>query len=134
MTPVIADEVARFRTLIDGQLRGLFAPELTALGHEEAEELAVLVEVTVSFAAWDLMTRVAGHSTMQVSSAWTRAPLALLVPGSRLSAPAGSARLPGRHAVGAARRPDRDVGPWAAPRRRFMVRAGVGQGGSGHDL
>jgi AcrR family transcriptional regulator len=77
--PVLAAEVARFRELLGRQVRAHFEPEFSAsLSRADATDLEVVIEVLVSFDAWDLMTSGYGRSRTQIRRSWNRALLAVL--------------------------------------------------------
>lgn len=78
--PLVAEEVARFRVLLGRQVRAHFAPELGARTPAAADDLEAVVDVLVSFDAWDLLTTVHGRTRAQVRRAWTRSLLRLLEP------------------------------------------------------
>lgn len=74
----IADDVRRFRLLLDDQVRAQFRPELAAMAGAVADERRLMVDVTVSFDAWDLLTEAHGCSEAQVRRAWTNTVARLL--------------------------------------------------------
>lgn len=76
--PVIADDIRRYRKILDGQVRDHFAPEIKARSRAEADDLVALIDVLVSFDGWDLMVSEYGRSRTQVRRAWTSALEALL--------------------------------------------------------
>ncbi len=71
--PVIADDIRRYRKLLDAQVREHFAPELKARSRAEAEDLVSLIDVIVSFDGWDLMVHEYERSRTQVRRSWTYA-------------------------------------------------------------
>ena len=79
--PLLADELARFRRLLADQVRASFAPELRGRTGADASDLEVVVEVLVSFDAWDLMSSGYGRSRTQIRRAWTRSLRTLLAGG-----------------------------------------------------
>lgn len=76
--PVIADDIRRYRKILDAQVREHFAPELKARSRAEAEDLAAVIDVLVSFDGWDLMAEEYARSRAQIRRAWTTALEALL--------------------------------------------------------
>ena len=78
--PLVAEELARFRVLLADQVRRHFAPELALRSRAEADDLELVVDVLVSFDAWDRLTSVHGRSRAQVRRAWQRSLLAIVAP------------------------------------------------------
>ncbi len=76
--PLVAAERERFRRLLCEQVRVHFAPEFAALSQADAADVEVLVEVIVSFDAWDQLTSAFGRSRLQIRRAWIRGLSALL--------------------------------------------------------
>lgn len=79
--PVIAEDIKRYRKVLDGHVRENFAPELKSRSRAEADDLVALIDVMVSFNGWDLMVTEYGRSRTQVRRAWTTALEALLARG-----------------------------------------------------
>jgi TetR/AcrR family transcriptional regulator of autoinduction and epiphytic fitness len=76
--PVIADDVRRYRQMLEAQVRQHFAPELKARSRSEAEDLVALIDLIVSFDGWDLLVEEHNRSKPQVRRAWTYALTQLL--------------------------------------------------------
>ena len=76
--PVIADDIRRYRKVLDAHVREHFAPEIKARSRAEAEDLVAVIDVLVSFDGWDLMVEEYGRSRTQVRRAWSAALEALL--------------------------------------------------------
>lgn len=76
--PVIADDIRRYRKILDAQVREHFAPELKTRSRAEAEDLVAVIDVLVSFDAWDLMSEEYDRSRAQIRRSWTTALEALL--------------------------------------------------------
>ena len=72
------EDTATFRELLDDSVRRHFAPEFKTRAKAEADDLAALIGVIVSFDGWDRMTRGQGRSRNQVKRAWTLALESLL--------------------------------------------------------
>jgi AcrR family transcriptional regulator len=64
--PLIQDELVRIRSFLRYQLKGLFAPELTAMGADRAETTLTAIDVICSFEAYRLMRAEQGLSTNDV--------------------------------------------------------------------
>lgn len=79
--PIIADDIRRYRRILDSQVREHFAPEIKARSRAEADDLVALIDVVVSFDGWNLMVSDYGRSRTQVRRAWTTALEALLSRG-----------------------------------------------------
>ena len=79
--PIIADDIRRYRKILDSQVREHFAPEIKARSRAEADDLVALIDVVVSFDGWNLMVSDYGRSRTQVRRAWTTALEALLTRG-----------------------------------------------------
>jgi AcrR family transcriptional regulator len=60
--PVIQDELVRIRTFLRYQLKGLFAPELTAMDTDRAETTLTAIDVLCSFESYRLMQKEQGLS------------------------------------------------------------------------
>lgn len=76
--PVIAEDIQYFRRVLDESVRKHFAPELERRAKTEAEDLIAVIDVVVSFDAWDQLTTGHGRSKAQVKRAWVMALEALL--------------------------------------------------------
>lgn len=76
--PVIAEDIQKFRQVLDASVRQHFAPELKRRSKAEAEDLIALIDSVVSFDSWDLLTRDHHRSRAQIRRAWTLALEALL--------------------------------------------------------
>lgn len=76
--PVIAEDIHQFRQILDASVRRHFAPELKRRSRAEAEDLIALIDVLVSFDAWDLLSMDHGRSRTQIRRAWTLALESLL--------------------------------------------------------
>lgn len=76
--PVIAEDIHRYRKILDAQVRDYFSPELKARSRAEADDLVALIDVIVSFAGWDLMVSEYDRSRNQIRRAWTHGLEALL--------------------------------------------------------
>ncbi|MHB1928499.1 MAG: TetR/AcrR family transcriptional regulator, partial [Acidimicrobiales bacterium] len=59
--PTIADDLAKVRSDQRVQLRAHFRPELEERRPEDAEQLAALLEMLLSFEAWDQLRRIQGR-------------------------------------------------------------------------
>ncbi len=81
--PFIAEDIRRYRKILDGQVRTYFAPELKARSRAEAEDLVSLIDVIVSFDGWDLMVNEYERSRTQIRRSWTYALENLLAGRSR---------------------------------------------------
>jgi AcrR family transcriptional regulator len=71
--PVIAEDIQYYRKVLDASVRRHFAPELKSRAKAEADDLTAMIDVLVSFDAWDLLTRDHGRSRAQIRRAWTSA-------------------------------------------------------------
>ncbi len=78
VAPVIAEDIQRYRQILDASVRSHFAPELKARAKAEAEDIVSLIDVLVSFDGWNLMTNYHQRSRTQVRRAWTLALESLL--------------------------------------------------------
>lgn len=76
--PVIAEDIQEYRKLMNAQVRHQFAPELKRRSRAEAEDVVGLIDVVVSFAAWEMMASDQGRSRTQIRRAWTLAIESLL--------------------------------------------------------
>ncbi len=97
--PTIAEDLATLRGDVRRQLRTCFGAELDRGRPEDAEQLAALVEVLLSFEAWDYLRRVQGRDPDFVRRAWSRALIGLLG-----SSPAMNGNGSDRYPAGSARR------------------------------
>ena len=76
--PVIAEDIQEYRKLMNAQVRHQFTPELKRRSRAEAEDVVGLIDVVVSFAAWEMMASDQGRSRTQIRRAWTLAIESLL--------------------------------------------------------
>ena len=76
--PVIAEDIHEYRRILDASVRRHFAAELKKRTKAEAEDLIVLIDVLVSFDAWELLSRDHQRSRTQIRRAWTLALESLL--------------------------------------------------------
>lgn len=76
--PVIAEDISRYRKVLDAHVREHFAPEIKARSRAEADDLAAVIDVIVSVDGWNLMVSEYDRSRTQVRRAWTYALEALL--------------------------------------------------------
>jgi AcrR family transcriptional regulator len=76
--PVIAEDIHEYRSVADASVRRYFAPELKTRPKGEAEDLIALIDVLVSFDAWDLLSHEHGRSRSQIRRSWTLALESLL--------------------------------------------------------
>ena len=76
--PVIAEDIQEYRKLMNAQVRQQFAPELKRRSRAEAEDVVGLIDVVVSFGAWEMMGTDQGRSRTQIKRAWTLAIESLL--------------------------------------------------------
>ncbi len=74
----VAEDILRFRQLLDEQVRRYFQPELSARKGAEATELALLISTLVSWDSWEQLTATHGRSRTQLKRAWRRGIAALL--------------------------------------------------------
>lgn len=77
---LVEETLKQIRSRLRSQVEAYFAPELALRSPSGAAEAATLVSVILSFESWDLHTRGHARSRRQISGAWNRALLALLVP------------------------------------------------------
>lgn len=82
--PVIAEDIIRYRQLLDEHVRQTFGPELAGRTKAEVDDVVALVSVIVSFDGWELMARGRQRSRQQIRRAWMRAIEVLL--GGEVSA------------------------------------------------
>lgn len=68
--PLIAEDIARYRKLLDSTVRQHFAPELKKKSKAEGDDLVSLIDVLVSFDSWDIMTRQHRRSRSQIKRSW----------------------------------------------------------------
>ena len=78
VTPVIAEDIQYYRQVLDASVRKHFAPELKRHSKTEADDLIAIIDVLVSFDAWDQLTRDHGRSKTQIKRAWSMALTTLL--------------------------------------------------------
>jgi len=71
--PVLADDIAEYRQMLDAQIRKYFAPELAKRPKAEVDDLVALIVVVVSFDGWELLTRDHHKSRSQIRRAWMHA-------------------------------------------------------------
>lgn len=71
--PLIAEDIARYRKLLDATVRQHFAPELKKKTKAEADDLVSVIDVIASFDSWDIMTRQHHRSRSQIRRSWTTA-------------------------------------------------------------
>ncbi len=71
--PVIAEDIARYRKLLDATVRQHFAPELKKKSKAEADDLVSVIDVIASFDSWDIMTRQHRRTRSQIKRSWTAA-------------------------------------------------------------
>lgn len=96
--PTIAEDLAVLRGDVRRQVRTYFGAELGQRRPDDAEQLAALVEVLLSFEAWDHLCRVQGRDPDFIRRAWSRALAGLLGSSPAMNGngsdpyPAGSAR------------------------------------------
>jgi AcrR family transcriptional regulator len=83
--PAVADGRQAAQALLDDQVRAHFARELRDARPKEADDLAALVGVLLSFDAWEVITAVQGRTRAQVRRAWIRGLGALLAPRGKAS-------------------------------------------------
>jgi AcrR family transcriptional regulator len=76
--PVIAEDIQQYRQVLDASVRRHFATELKSRSRAEAEDIITVIDVLVSFDAWELLTRDHQRSRTQVRRAWTLALESLL--------------------------------------------------------
>jgi TetR/AcrR family transcriptional regulator of autoinduction and epiphytic fitness len=76
--PMLAEEARYYRSVLDAAVRRHFAPELKTRTKSEAEDLVAIIDVLVSFDAWDVLVHDHGRSRAQVRRLWTSALEALL--------------------------------------------------------
>jgi AcrR family transcriptional regulator len=76
--PVVAGELARGRSFLRRQLREVFAPELTAMGEEQAAGVLAALDVLCSFESYHLLRDDQALSRMAATTTVARAVSALL--------------------------------------------------------
>lgn len=96
--PTIAEDLGELRRRQRSQLRSAFRPELERRSEEDAEQVAALVEVLLSFEAWDLLSRVQHRDGCFIRSLWERVLLAALCPPGSTN---GARHLPEEQPVSA---------------------------------
>lgn len=100
--PLIARSLADTRSLLTGQIRTHFAPELNGLTAARADDLASLIDALTAFEAWDHLRAANRRSDPQIRRAWmtgVRAlvqPVAPVRPAARTRPGGGGGRLPAR--------------------------------------
>jgi AcrR family transcriptional regulator len=76
--PLVAEEITRFRRHLAAQVRAHFATELARRTRAEADDLEIVIDVLVSFDAWDQLSTAHGRTRAQIRRAWARSLTALL--------------------------------------------------------
>jgi TetR/AcrR family transcriptional regulator of autoinduction and epiphytic fitness len=76
--PTLADDIHEYRDFLNAQIREQFAPELSELPKAEADDLAAVIGVVVSFDGFDLLARDHRKSRSQIRRAWIHALTKLL--------------------------------------------------------
>lgn len=71
--PVIAEDILHYRQVLDASVRKHFAAEIKGLPKAEAEDLVAVIDVLVSFPAWEMLSQGHGRSRAQIRRAWTSA-------------------------------------------------------------
>jgi AcrR family transcriptional regulator len=76
--PLVQDELVRIRTFLRYQLKGLFAPELSAMSSDRAATTLTAIDVLCSFESYRLMHAEQGLSTDDAARVMTSAVMTLL--------------------------------------------------------
>lgn len=71
--PVLAEDIAEYRQVLEAQIRRQFAPELGKRPRSECDDLVALIGVVVSFDGWEILTRDHQKSRSQIRRAWMHA-------------------------------------------------------------
>jgi AcrR family transcriptional regulator len=70
--PLLAEELARFRSMLADQIRYLFANEFKAMTSSETQDVTMLIASIVSFDSWEQMLTVHNRTPTQIRRAWAR--------------------------------------------------------------
>lgn len=76
--PRVADDIRRFRLLLEEQVRAVFAPELRRRRPAEAADLTSLINTMTNVDAYDALLSAYDRSATQIRRAWTRGITVLL--------------------------------------------------------
>jgi AcrR family transcriptional regulator len=68
--PVIGEDIQEYRRALEVSVREHFAPELKTRSKTEAEDLTALIDVLVSFSAYEQLVSTHRRSRSQVKRAW----------------------------------------------------------------